>query len=309
MLLLVGGTGFLGVPVVELMMTREYPIRLLTRGAGDWKSSNLSQYRKRGINVVVGSLENDDVLERALEDVTGIVNISGSFRLNVDGSRSSSYEYLNVELVEKLTTMAKERGIQRFVQVSCLGARAESSSEYLSSKFAGDELVRQSDLYWTILRPSYMFGERFPYVEMIKPLVTFKPVLPVVGSGLNMLMPVHVDEVAKCVVDCIYMKESTGRVLEIVGPKEYSLMEMLETIRFEFGLSGTTMTIPSQLSGKAFEMATKVLPKNTITLELAQILIADSFSSSQDAHDLFDLEGRHLEDYLHDIVANLRKHK
>ena len=59
------------------------------------------------------------------------------------------------------------------------------------------------------------------------------------------------------------MKESTGRILEIAGPKEYSLIEMLEAIRFEFGLSGTTMTIPSQLSGKAFEMATKVLPKNT----------------------------------------------
>jgi hypothetical protein len=82
---------------------------------------------------------------------------------------------------------------------------------------------------------------------------------------------------------------------------------MLETIRFEFGLSGTTMTIPSQLSGKAFEMATKVLPKNTITLELAQILITDSHSSSKEAHDLFGLEGKCLEDFLPDIVESLKK--
>lgn len=307
MLLLIGGTGFLGSPVIELMMARQYPIRLLTRGAGDWRVSNLSQYRKRGINVVVGSLENDDILEKALDGVSAIINISGSFRLNSDGSRSSSYEYLNIELVEKLTTLAVQKGIQRFVQVSCLGAREESGSEYLASKFAGDELVRKSNLYWTILRPSYMFGERFPYVEMIKPLVTFKPMLPVVGSGLNILMPVHVDEVAKCVVECIYMKETVGKVLDIVGPREYSLVEMLESIREEFGLSGATMTIPSQLSGKAFEMATKILPKNTITLELAQILITDSFSSSAEAHDLFELEGRNLEDYLHDIVISLQK--
>jgi uncharacterized protein YbjT (DUF2867 family) len=307
LLLLIGGTGFLGSPVIELMMARQYPIRLLTRGAGDWRVSNLSQYRKRGINVVVGSLENDDVLEKALDGVSAIINISGSFRLNSDGSRASSYEYLNIELVEKLTRLALAKGIQRFVQVSCLGAREGSGSEYLASKFAGDELVRQSKLYWTILRPSYMFGARFPYVEMIKPLVTFKPVLPVVGSGLNILMPVHVDEVAKCVVDCIYMKETVGKVLDIVGPQEYSLVEMLESIREEFGLSGATMTIPSQLSGKAFEMATKILPKNTITLELAQILITDSFSSSIEAHDLFALEGRNLEDYLHDIVLSLQK--
>jgi hypothetical protein len=54
-------------------------------------------------------------------------------------------------------------------------------------------------------------------------------------------------------------------------------------------------------------MATKVLPKNTITLELAQILITDSHSSSKEAHDLFGLEGKCLEDFLPDIVESLKK--
>ena len=76
MLLLIGGTGFLGDVVVENIMSEGKPLRLLTRGSGDWKHSNLSQYRKRGIEVVVGSLEDDATIERALEDVDCVINLS-----------------------------------------------------------------------------------------------------------------------------------------------------------------------------------------------------------------------------------------
>lgn len=309
MLLLIGGTGFLGDPVVEFLMEKKCAIRLLTRGAGDWKHSNLSQYRRRGIDVVVGSLENDDVLERAVDGVDAILNISGSFRLGGAGVSSSSYEFLNVDLVHKLLVLAKKNEIQRFVQVSCLGAREESESVYLSSKAEGDALVIASDLYWTILRPSYMFGARFPFVEMIKPLVTFKPMLPIVGSGLNVMKPLHVDDVAHCVAESVYNKETVGRVIDLVGPQEYSLAEMLEEIRDEFGLGGPIMTIPTHLSARAFEMATKLLPKNTITLELAHILAADSTSDSKEARSLFKLKGRFLGDYLPDIVNGLKDKK
>lgn len=305
MLLLIGGTGFLGDPVVELLMEKQCPIRLLTRGAGDWKHSNLSHYRRRGIEVVVGSLENDDVLERAVDGVDAIVNISGSFRLGGAGVSSSSYEFLNVELVHKLLYLAQHNGIQRFVQVSCLGAREESESVYLSTKAEGDALVTASKLYWTVLRPSYMFGSRFPFVEMIKPLVTFKPMLPIVGSGLNVMRPLHVDDVAHCVVETVYNKETVGRIIDLVGPQEYSLAEMLEEIRDEFGLGGPILTIPTHVSARAFEMATRLLPKNTITLELAHILAADSTSDSKEARQLFKLKGRYLEDYLTDIVKGL----
>jgi uncharacterized protein YbjT (DUF2867 family) len=181
LLLVIGGTGFLGGKVVEQLLERQYPIRLLTRGAGDWKTSNLSQYRKRGIEVVVGPLEDDEVLSRAVEGATCIVNISGSFRLVAD-RRDSPYEYLNVTLVEKLLYLCREFGVQRFVHVSCLGSRLESDSHYLSTKSEGEALLSNSELYWTILRPSYMFGERFPFLEMLKPLITFKPFLTVVGS-------------------------------------------------------------------------------------------------------------------------------
>lgn len=309
MLLLIGGTGFLGDPVVEFLMERECSIRLLTRGAGDWKKSNLSQYRRRGIDVVVGSLENDDVLERAVDGVDTIVNISGSFRLGGAGVGSSSYEFLNVELVHRLLVLAKRNEIKRFIQVSCLGAREESESFYLSSKSEGDGLVMASDLTWTVLRPSYMFGSRFPFVEMIRPLVTFKPMLPIVGSGLNVMRPLHVDDVAHCVVESLFKAETHGRVIDLVGPQEYSLAELLEEIRDEFGLGGPIMTIPTHLSARAFEMATKILPRNTITLELAHILAADSTSDSREARSLFKLKGRYLEDYLPEIVNGMKENK
>jgi uncharacterized protein YbjT (DUF2867 family) len=308
LLLVIGGTGFLGGKVVERLLQKEYPIRLLTRGAGDWKTSNLGQYRKRGIKVVVGPLEDDEVLARAVEDVTCILNISGGFRLVAD-RRDSPYEYLNVTLVEKLLHLAKELDIQRFIQVSCLGAREESDSLFLSTKAEGDELIKNSNLYWTIFKPSYMFGERFPFIEMLQPIITFKPFLGVVGSGLNRLQPVHVDDVAKAVCESIYMRDTVKKSFDIVGPSEYSFVELLEMTRDEFGVGGSVMTIPSQLSGKVFDMLKSAMPKNTLNLELAQLLIADSFSESTEAHDFFGLSENHLEDYLGAIVEGMIEKK
>ncbi|MBX9673423.1 MAG: NAD(P)H-binding protein [Candidatus Obscuribacterales bacterium] len=309
MLLLIGGTGFLGDVVVENIMSEGKPLRLLTRGSGDWKHSNLSQYRKRGIEVVVGSLEDDATIERALEDVDCVINLSGSFRLSSDGSRASSYEYMNVVLVDKLLHYAKELGIQRFVQVSCLGARLESQSQFLSTKQEGDDLVMASDLYWTILRPSFLFGKIFPLAQLVKPLLKFKPFLPVIGSGLNQIEPVLVDDVAHAVTDCIYRKETVHQVYDMTGPESYSMTEIFCALRQELGLTDNTMTIPSQLSGKAFEMATKVLPKNTMSLELAQILIADSIateSAKEKVSNTFTLRGDSMDVHLDEIVESLK---
>ncbi len=286
------------------MLERGYEIRLLTRGSGDWRESNLGQYRKLGIKVTVGPFEDDEVLMRAMVDITAIVNPSGSFRVKSQ-KRDSSFEYVNFELVEKLLALAEEFEVQRYVQVSCLGARDESPSAYLRTKYEGDELVRKSNLYWTIFRPSYLFAERFPMMESIKSLITFKPFLPVIGSGLNVIEPVHVVEVANAIVNSIYMKESVGKVIDMVGPTQFSFLELLQEVREEMELSTKVMTIPSQLSGKVFDMVSKGLPKNSIDLELAQILIADSAGSAEPAKTLFGANKVPLTDCLPTIAESL----
>lgn len=308
LLLVIGGTGFLGGKVVEQLLERQYPIRLLTRGAGDWKTSNLSQYRKRGIEVVVGPLEDDEVLSRAVEGATCIVNISGSFRLVAD-RRDSPYEYLNVTLVEKLLYLCREFGVQRFVHVSCLGSRLESDSHYLSTKSEGEALLSNSELYWTILRPSYMFGERFPFLEMLKPLITFKPFLTVVGSGLNRIQPILVDDVASALVSSIYNKDTANKTFDLGGPKDYAFVELLQMVRDEFGIEGSVMTLPSQLSGRVFEMAKNAMPKNTFNLELAQLLIADSYAVTDEASSMFELSDVTIESKLQSIVDTLMDKK
>jgi len=304
LLLVIGGTGFLGSKVLPVMLERGYDIKLLTRGSGDWRESNLGQYRKQGIKVTVGAFEDDEVLMRAMVDVDAIINLSGSFRIYRQ-KRDATFEYLNYDLVEKLLALAEEFGVQRYVQVSCLGARDESPSEYLRTKYEGDELIRKSSLYWTVFRPSYLFGERFPLIDTIKPLVTFKPFLPVVGSGLNKIEPVHVVEVANAIVESIYMKETVGQVIDIVGPHSFTFAELLQEVRDALGLSDRTMTVPSQLSGKVFDMVAKHLPKNTIDLELAQILIADSAGNGTLAKQLFGAPKVPLSDCLPAIADGL----
>jgi NADH dehydrogenase len=308
LLLLIGGTGFLGTALIENLLADEQPLRLLTRGAGDWKVSNLSKYRRRGIEVVVGSLEDDAVLERALDGVSCVINLAGSYRPGPAKVASSTYEYLNLLFVEKLLHYAQELGIQRLIHVSCLGSREESESIFLRTKAEGDNLVKASQFYWTIIRPSFLFGDVFPLADLVKPILLFKPCLPIIGSGLNVVEPVHVSDCAKSISKSIYMRETVGRVFDIGGPESFTFAELLGLLREELGLSMNTMTIPSQFSGKAFELATRVLPKNSVSLELAQILIADSVAdpaSCAEAKELFGLSDISIVDHLYEIARSL----
>lgn len=69
------------------------------------------------------------------------------------------------------------------------------------------------------------------------------------------------------------------------------------------------MTIPSQLSGKVFDMVKNIMPKNTLNLELAQLLIADSFAEDESAREYFELSNIALEDHLPAIVETLKEKK
>ena len=77
-------------------------------------------------------------------------------------------------------------------------------------------------------------------------------------------------------------------------------------VRDEFGIAGSVMTLPSQLSGRVFDMVKNVLPKNTLNLELAHLLIADSFSEDNRARDFFQLSDTYIEDYLPTIVETIQ---
>ncbi|HEY9731522.1 MAG TPA: NAD(P)H-binding protein [Drouetiella sp.] len=276
MILLLGATGLLGGQVLRRLVDKKYPTKLFIRGSSDWKDASIQNLRHRGVDISVADVTDKEAILTSLVDCTAVINIVGSMR----PSRNTDLEALHVTAVKNLVAAAQRRGVQRFVHVSCLGATSTSNSPYFKTKFESEKLVKEGEHYWTIFRPSYMFGERFPFLDVIFPLVKFRLCMPVLGSGMNQIQPVCVDNVADCIVDSIYRKDCAGQTYELGGPNTYSMMQFMEKVRTELGIGGPTFNVPTPTVAKASAALSKLVPGAAINEDVVNLIMTNSFTDS-----------------------------
>ncbi len=306
LMLVLGATGFLGRQVIDRMLASNHALRVVTRGSGDWQDPTIKGLRKSGVEVIIGDVTDDGTLKKALDGVSAVVNMVGVWKESDD----DSFQDLHVTFVERLLALSEEFPFQRLIHVSCLGARSDSGFNYFLTKWRGEQLVRNnSRLYWTIFRPSYMFGDRFPLLAQLRPFIAFKLFLPLIGSGTNSVQPVFVGDMADCLVQSIYDRETVNKAYDIVGPDKYSMLRLLETARKQLGLGGSTMNIPSKLSGFTFDVVAKALPNGLITNDLAGLMSEESCGSPDSMLENFDVKYVSLEEYLPKIVESMQRSK
>ncbi|MBI4532980.1 MAG: complex I NDUFA9 subunit family protein [Candidatus Melainabacteria bacterium] len=294
MILLTGGTGFLGARVLEGLIASGQSVRIATRGGQDWRGGVLAELKNSGAQVVLVDLTQSDKMIKFLEGCTAIINLVGIMRQD----KEVSFQDINVELVRKLVLAAHECGIQRFVHVSCLGPHGQTQSRYFQSKREGEDIVRLGKFYWTIFRPSFMFGQQCQLVEALLPLVKNSPILPILGSGLNQVQPVFVDDVAACIVQCVYNKDTAGKTYELVGPKAYTQVELMQMLARAVGKDKQQVNIPTEALLKATGLTGKFLTKLPINEELIYMLISDSVADPRTMQTTFSVSMKNFESYL-----------
>ncbi len=276
MILLLGATGLLGGQVLRRLVDKKYPTKLFIRGSSDWKDASIQNLRHRGVDISVADVTDKEAVMTSLVDCTAVINIVGSMR----PGKSIDLQELHVNAVQNLIAASQRRGVQRFIHVSCLGATSTTASPYLKTKWESEKAVKEAEHYWTIFRPSYMFGERFPFLDVLMPLIKFRMCMPVLGSGMNQIQPVCVDNVADCIVDSIYRKDCAGQTYEMGGPVTYSMMQFMEKVRTELGIGGPTFNVPTPTVAKASAALTKLLPGSAISEDVVKLIMANSFTDS-----------------------------
>jgi NADH dehydrogenase len=154
-----------------------------------------------------------------LAAATGKATREEHFRTNLEGTRA-------------LLEAAKQAGVKKFLFVSSIAAKFPDKTNYwyAQAKAQAEELVRQSGLAHTILRPTMIFGPAAPVLEGMAKLALL-PVTPMFGNGRTPVQPIHVDDVAGCISDILERDAFHGETIEIGGPEKLSIEKMLARIR------------------------------------------------------------------------------
>lgn len=145
MIALTGGTGFIGQRLIAYLVGQGHQVRALARRP---------QTEMPGVTWIEGDLDHTEVLAQLCTNCDVIIHMAGVIK----GLHAADFERGNVTGTANMLSAAKIAGISRFVHISSLVARAPKLSHYSRSKAAAEDLVRATDLDWTILRPPGVYG-------------------------------------------------------------------------------------------------------------------------------------------------------
>ncbi|MEO0580051.1 MAG: complex I NDUFA9 subunit family protein, partial [Pseudomonadota bacterium] len=167
--------------------------------------------------------------------------------LNESGDNGRGFEHAHAELARKLVAACEAQGVRRLIQMSALRASADGPSYYLRSKAAAEEAIRDSQLDWTILQPSVVFGDEDSFTNRFAELLKLAKVLPLARPNAR-FAPVYVGDVVEVMARAVNDETMIGQTYQLCGPRVYSLRELVDYIRETSGLGGVTVGLPDSLA-------------------------------------------------------------
>lgn len=287
MILVTGGSGFIGRRVVSRLTEGGNSVRVLARG-------QRRADQPSGVEVVRGDVVSAEGLSEAMSEVEKVVHLVAIIR----ESGSQTFEAVIRQGTERLVEAAKVAGVKKFVYVSAIGAQDDPYYPYLHAKWAAERAVALSGLKYTILRPSIIFGEGDEFINALAGLVRYNPVVPVAGDGKAKFQPLRVEDLVTCIVACLDEEAHGGQTLEVGGPEHLTYEEMLDIVKEALGKSRVKVHVPLAVMRPLAQMMEWVLPKPPVTRDQLKMLALDNITETDSMMRSFGVQPRSLADSL-----------
>lgn len=211
---IVGGSGFVGKHIANLLTTREINVRIPTRHRERAKALLVLPTA----DVVEADVHDDAALDRLLVGMDAVINLAGILH--------GDFRAVHVELPRKIVAACTRNGIMRLLHMSALNAGIDRPSEYLRSKEEGERIVMTSSLTATTFRPSVIFGPGDSSLNLFARLARWLPVLPLASPDAK-FQPVFVENVAHAFAASLENPDTIGQSYDLCGPQCYTLRQLV----------------------------------------------------------------------------------
>jgi len=240
LVVLIGGSGFIGRYVAQALLRRGARVRIASRhpeAAFSLKPlANLGQIQFARCDVARPA-----TIAAAVQGGDAVVNLAAAW-----GASGQEVTARGAGIVARAAAKA---GIADFVHVSSIGADPDGVTGFAREKAEGEALVREAIADATILRPSVVFGEDDKFISMFARMIAAFPVLPVFAPQAEMQI-VWVDDVAEAVAAALAERPaSAGKVYELAGPERLSVGEINRRIAAAQGRERTFLPLPDAVAG------------------------------------------------------------
>jgi len=278
MILVAGGTGFLGSAIVGELASRGRPVAVMSRDPGGVPS----RFPNLQLEARAGDARDAASLHNAVDGVDTVVSCMQFPNFPIENARrGETFEEIDARGNERLVAAAVAAGVRGYVYLSGAGAAADGRYHWLRSKWRAEEAVRGSSLRHTILRPSWVYGPGDRSLNRFVGFARHLPLLPVIGDGQQRLQPVFVDDVARAVADSIDSEAAANQVFEIGGPDVLTMDAILATMLDVMGLRKRLVHAPAfapRAAGAVLELLP--LPRRPLSRDAVTFITMDALADN-----------------------------
>ena len=236
MILVTGGTGFVGRKIVHALRARDLPVRALVR-----RPDRAAPLDAWGCELVQGDVTDADSLRRAAEGCEAVVHL-----VAIIVGRPEEFERVMTQGTRDLVAAAEAAGVRRFVLMSALGTSEETKDlvPYFGAKWEMEQTVLASGVEHVVFRPSFVFGRDGGVLPLFVRQVRWSPVTPIVGPGTQRIQPIWVEDVAEYFARSVDLDAAARRTFELGGPDVVTWNELYERIKRVLGKRRATVHLP-----------------------------------------------------------------
>lgn len=238
MILVTGGTGFIGNNLVKKLTQLGKPVRILLHPSSDY------QKIPKGIpiDVALSSYRDARSLKAAMRDVDIIIHLAGTERRGT----YSDLENVDIQGTRTLVDVAESAGVDRFIMLSHIGADRGSAFPVMKAKGIGEQFVIQSKVSHTIIRSAAVFGPDDQFTTSFARLIQASPFfffMP--GDGAVKLQPVWIDDLVACLTMVVDSDDTMNKTFPIGGQEYLTFREIITIIMDKIGKKKPFVNIPS----------------------------------------------------------------
>ena len=242
MILVTGGSGFIGGHLVEALCSRGERVRCLVRRPMTMRAE-----------VALGDLLSGAGVEEALEGVDLVMHLAGVTK----ALRVEDYYAGNVRATEKLALAVARRGI-RMVHVSSLAAvgpslngtpvreddEARPVTHYGKSKLEGERMVRRLAPEAVVVRPPVVYGPRDADVfQILKPLS--RGIAVQLGAGERWFSAIYVGDLVEGLIAASTSTLAGGRTYFLANSTPVSWGELRDSAARIMGRGARVLRVPA----------------------------------------------------------------
>ncbi|MGQ9907436.1 MAG: NAD-dependent epimerase/dehydratase family protein [Candidatus Flexifilum sp.] len=297
MILVTGGSGFVGRHLVRQLLAAGRPVRLLLTPARaqHWTAQIAPSLPGQPVDLIVGSILDPEALFRAVSGVHTIIHLENAQWWG----RARDLERIELFGTRALVEAARAARVGRIITLSHLGAAAASAYPLLRYKGLVEETIKTSGLAYTIIRSGLLFGEEDAFFNHIAMQLAANPIAFLMpGQGEVVLHPLHIDDLIQAVIRALESFDVVDRVVEIGGPEYLTLEDMLRTIMRVTGMYRVIISVPPYVVRWLMAPARLLLPRSILTPQWLDLLAANRAARIGNIFTYFGVQPRRFEDTL-----------